>query len=258
MNKPIKDGGDAPGQESAPFDNRLQAEDIESSSSCPVGHPRRSGGRILHSVAEWTRWENRVKQTQDLEAAARRKVKSVPAVPEPPAAASTDRMPSQERATVERLQAILAEIDAMPMPIGQPACDLLDALELTDQLRTRIRDRAREMLVKEPDSIPGWTVTQCAPIRELSKSDTLAVFKLLVEADNAVTGRKFISSASISIGAIEQLLAATNPDLTPKEVTESVNCILADRIRFRPGVTRLTRHKDQLELPFSAVQNEED
>jgi hypothetical protein len=254
MNKPVEDGGDAPGQESAPLDNKLQAEDIESSVPCPVGPPRRFGGRILHSVAEWTRWENNERQVQDMAARARRKVNvAAPSVPEPPASTASGR------ATVERLQAVLAEIDAMPMPIGEPACLLLDALEITDQLRTRIRERAREMLAKEPDSIPGWRVTECAPVRELSRGDTLAVFKLLVEADNAVTGKKFISSASISIGAIEQLLAATNPDLSPKEITAAVNDILADRIHFRPGVTRLMRHKDQLELPFKpAVQDEEE
>jgi hypothetical protein len=260
--KSLQNEGDAPGQESAPLDNKLQAEDIESSVPCPVGPPRRSGGRILHSVAEWTQRENDERKAQDLAARARRKVNvAAPAVPEPPAASdkNTSRDVLSEQATVERLQAVLAEIDAMPMPIGEPACLLLDALEITDRLRTTIRERAREMLVKEPDSIPGWTVTQCAPIRELSKSDTLAIFKLLVEADNAVTGKKFISSASISIGAIEALLAATNPDLTPKEVTAAVNDILADRIHYRPGVARLTRHKDQLELPFKpAVQEEEE
>ena len=86
------------------------------------------------------------------------------------------------------------------------------------------------MLTKEPDSIPRWSVTQARPVRELSKSVTLAIFKLLVEADDAVTVRRFIASASISIGAVEQLLASTNPNYTPEEITAAVNDILADRI----------------------------
>jgi hypothetical protein len=156
------------------------------------------------------------------------------------------------------LQAALAEVNTMSMPIGQPACDLLDALELVDKIRERVRTKAREMLVKEPGIIPGWEAKLCAPTRELSKTDTLAIFKLLAEADNTVTSKKFISSASISIGAVEQLLSATNPGSTPKEISEAVNKILADKIHFRPGVARLTRRRDQLELPFPVVGDEED
>jgi hypothetical protein len=210
--------------------------------------------RILHTREEWEKIENEERKAQDMAAAARRKIitggsTASAAVPAPAS--------NQEGATVERLRAVLAEIDAMPMPPGEPACLLLDALELTDQIRKRVRERAKVMLSKEPDSIPGWSAKQCAPTRELSK-DPLAIFQALHETDDAVTARRFIASATISIGAIEGLLSITNPDMTPEEITAAVNEILADRIHYRDGAVRLSRRRDQLELPFSPSALEEE
>jgi hypothetical protein len=59
--------------------------------------------------------------------------------------------PTSEQVVVARLRHVLTEIDRLPLPIGDLGCQFLDALELVDQIRTRVREKAKKLLLKELD-----------------------------------------------------------------------------------------------------------
>jgi hypothetical protein len=84
--------------------------------------------------------------------------------------------PISEQAVVERLRQVRTEIDRLPLPVGDLGCQFLDALELVDQIRTRVREKAKELLLKELGLIPGWKAVEGGPVRELSR-DTLRIFE---------------------------------------------------------------------------------
>jgi hypothetical protein len=92
------------------------------------------------------------------------------------ATASKVVKPISEQAVVERLRQVRTEIDRLPLPVGDLGCQFLDALELVDQIRTRVREKAKELLLKELGLIPGWKAVEGGPVRELSR-DTLRIFE---------------------------------------------------------------------------------
>jgi hypothetical protein len=59
---------------------------------------------------------------------------------------------------IERLEAVITQLKRLPIPTGPTGGYLLDALELTDQIRDEIRAKARTLLVEQPDLIEGWHV----------------------------------------------------------------------------------------------------
>jgi hypothetical protein len=75
--------------------------------------------------------------------------------------ALTKSTPAQ--AVVQKLEYLLAELDRLPLPIGKLGCQFLDALELCDQIRTKVREKAKELLLKKPGAIPGRRVSGQPP-----------------------------------------------------------------------------------------------
>jgi hypothetical protein len=59
---------------------------------------------------------------------------------------------------VERLEAVLVELERLPLPPGSAGSSLLDAFEIVDRARKRARTAAKAMLVKEPSALPGWRI----------------------------------------------------------------------------------------------------
>jgi hypothetical protein len=61
---------------------------------------------------------------------------------------------------VQRLRNVIAQLDQLEldMPTGATGGALLNALELVDQIRDRIRDKARSVLVDGFEGIEGWHV----------------------------------------------------------------------------------------------------
>jgi hypothetical protein len=151
--------------------------------------------------------------------------------------------PTPHKQVLERLKAVLAELGGWSMPIGEEGRAFLDALELTDQIREKARERAKEMLLKEPGIIPGWTAAQGGPVRELDK-DTCKVFQALHEADDEVTLPRFLESCSISLGAIGKLLKRFNPALSDTQVESQLGRVLEPLIHYRKGSVRLSRVKE--------------
>jgi hypothetical protein len=104
---------------------------------------------------------------------------------------------------VKRLQSVLADIDKLPLLVGEAGCLLLDGLELTDKIRERVRSKAKEVLAKEPGLIDNWSVSNGSPVRELSR-DSAAVFKALADADEDVTIERFLQTCCTpTLGGIE-------------------------------------------------------
>jgi hypothetical protein len=128
--------------------------------------------------------------------------------------------PAPHKQVLERLKAVLAEINSWSMPSGEEGIAFLDCLDVTDQIREKARGRAKEMLLKEPGAIPGWTASQGGPVRELDKN-TPRVFEALREADDEVTINEFLSICSVSLEAIRKFIAKFNPALSDVEVKRS-------------------------------------
>jgi hypothetical protein len=74
--------------------------------------------------------------------------------------ADTSPQVSGSQQIIARLKAILNLVDTIPIPEGALGADLLEALELTDRVRDRIRARVKELLVAHPHLIAGWHVEQ--------------------------------------------------------------------------------------------------
>ena len=147
-----------------------------------------------------------------------------------------------ERETVQRLQYVLAEIDRLPLPAGSVGTAFLDALELCDKIREKVRQKARELLLESPGIIPGWSVSEASQ-RVLSKN-TQAVFDALARRDDMLTPKRFIGACSVSLSAIRKLITELNPDMSPDEIEHALNRALSELISFEK-VIRLARTKDK-------------
>jgi hypothetical protein len=146
-----------------------------------------------------------------------------------------------ERQIVEQLQHALAGIGRLPLLTGRLGCQFLDCLELTDKIRTRYRDRVKELLLKEPGAIPNWHVSE-VPQRVLSKN-TLKVFIAAAHADNGLTAEEFLTACTTSLTALRSILAERNPDWSPDELEHVLNRVLVDLISY-DSVVRLSRSKE--------------
>jgi hypothetical protein len=143
---------------------------------------------------------------------------------------------------VEHLQHFLAGIHKSPVLTGKTGCQCLDAFELLDKIRAEYRNKARELLLKEPDAIPGWHVSQTAQ-RRLS-CDTARVFDALSRADDGLNLEAFIEACTTNLTALRKLLAERNPDWTPNELEYALTRALSELVSY-DTVTRLSRSKDK-------------
>jgi hypothetical protein len=69
-------------------------------------------------------------------------------------------MKSQEQ--VERLGAILAELQLLGLPAGTVGSSLLDILEILEGIRAKTRS-AKARLAENPAALPGWSITSGRP-----------------------------------------------------------------------------------------------
>ena len=70
---------------------------------------------------------------------------------------------------VERLEAVLVELERLPLPPGRAGSSLLDTFEIMDRARKRARTAAKAMLVKEPSALPGWRVSRSGAPDQLER-----------------------------------------------------------------------------------------
>ena len=147
---------------------------------------------------------------------------------------------------IERADRFLAGINHYRLPDGPEAARVLDLCETFDGIRTKLREKAKALLLKEPGAIPNWHVSEASQ-RVLSKN-TLKVFIAAAHADNGLTAEEFLTVCTTSLTALRKLLAGRNPDWTPDELEHALNRALVDLVSY-DTVTRLSRSKGkQLEL----------
>jgi hypothetical protein len=143
---------------------------------------------------------------------------------------------------VSALQSTLADIHNLPVLTGEIGCQCLDSFELIDRIRAEYREKARELLLREPAAIPGWRASETSQ-RALSK-DTGEVFTALSRADDSLTRERFVEACTVSLGAIRKLLAERNPQWNPDQVEREMNLSLRGLIRYEK-IVRLIRSKER-------------
>ena len=147
--------------------------------------------------------------------------------------------PTAEYEIVQQLQHVLARIDHLSLPTGQLGCEFLDALKLTERISEKIFAKARELLKREPDAIPGWSCNE-TPHRVVSR-DTPAVFRTLSKSLE-IDALDFLHACSVSLGSLRKLIAAHTIGLSAEEVEFTINRTLENLISYEL-VARLTRSK---------------
>jgi len=140
---------------------------------------------------------------------------------------------------VARLRRALKRVELLPLPEGEEGTALLDALELANQIRDKVRAKAREALLEEPGLIPHWSAHESAPVRELSR-DGVAVFERLHETDPALTARLFLQASGLL-----KLMFALNPGTPRVEVEAEVERLLEGLLKLREPVVRLVRSQPE-------------
>ena len=150
--------------------------------------------------------------------------------------------PNSERQVVEHLQAVLADIDRLPLLTGALGCQALDCFELVAKIREKYRDKARALLLEQPGAITNWHASE-TPQRVLSK-DAQEVFDALASADDTLTPERFLEACSVSLTAIRKLLAARNPQWNADQVEVALNNALSAVIQYE-SICSLSRSKDR-------------
>jgi hypothetical protein len=105
---------------------------------------------------------------------------------------------------VQSLRRILVKLDQLALPTGKVGADFLDALEVTDKIRTKVRDKAKELLLNgDPDALPGWYAIKGYPMREIAK-DIFKVYEALHDADSSLTGEAFAAACHYKLDGNSQ------------------------------------------------------
>jgi hypothetical protein len=138
---------------------------------------------------------------------------------------------------VERADRFLAGINHYRLPDGPEATRVLDLCETFDGIRTKLREKAKELLLREADAIPRWHVSD-TPTRRLS-GDTVKVYEAV---EGELTSEEFMAACSTSLTALHKALSERNPHLSPDEVEFTLNRALVDLISFEKA-SRLSRSK---------------
>jgi hypothetical protein len=141
---------------------------------------------------------------------------------------------------VDRLKRVLELIDRLPLPVGQPGCHLLDALDLGDKIRDRIREKARDVLVDRPGAIPHWTAEMRS--RRILSRDTVAVYDALESVIPELPAAEFLKYCSTSISGLIRLLKLEG--LSPDQINARLEEVLGEGLLEREVVVSLRRDKE--------------
>jgi hypothetical protein len=152
---------------------------------------------------------------------------------------------SNEHEVVQSLRHILVKLDQLALPTGKVGADFLDALEVTDKIRTKARDKAKELLLNgDPNALPGWYAIKVYPMREIAK-DIFKVYEALHEADGSLTGEAFAKACTTNLTAIRRLVVDRYPDWDTDTVERFLNHSLRDVIGYKEGYSKLMRKRSR-------------
>jgi hypothetical protein len=147
-----------------------------------------------------------------------------------------------EDEVVQRLRRVPEDVDQLALPTGRRGTAFLDALEVVEKIRARMRDKAKELLLTEPEAIPDYFVIKGYPMRELSK-DVSAVFRTLHKADESITGREFMTACTTTLSAIRKLISEQHPDWDTERLERFLTHSLSPVVSYRKCSAKLMRRK---------------
>ena len=139
------------------------------------------------------------------------------------------------------MQILLSELDKLSVPIGDDGARLLDALELTDKIREKVRERAKEILLQEPGAIPGWRAQESRPARELIQ-DPQAIFEALREGFPELSFDQFLRACRTSFSQLQGLILHLRPATNKEAVGQTLDRALSALTKMKGGpIVRLLR-----------------
>jgi hypothetical protein len=103
---------------------------------------------------------------------------------------------SHPQNVVERLEAIIAELQRLELPAGDVGSSLLDILEILEGIRAKTRIRAKALLSKAPAALPGWAVSSANPNGKRRAAGEL----MPIRAHNRLNALKLIQRRTFSEG----------------------------------------------------------
>ena len=132
--------------------------------------------------------------------------------------ASITSREGQAREIPARLRELLSELDDPPLLIGPAGADALDAFALINKTREKYRARVREVLLAQPDLIPGWCAQEARASRELMQN-VQSIYGALQVTFLEITFEQFLTACKTSLPAITQLVTAALPEEDSKTIS---------------------------------------
>ena len=115
-------------------------------------------------------------------------------------ALGTSRCPE----STEQAMSLVPLTNAQVMPVGAELAKFIAAWKLMEPMGKVLMEHAREQLQADPESIPGWYLTDDVPVRALPDVETA-----WAAADAAgVTAEEFMAACSVGVGALEEKMRA--------------------------------------------------
>src|SRR6516164_9904122 len=145
---------------------------------------------------------------------------------------------------VSRLQKLLEELDGLPIPTGSAGTALLESLDLILEIREKVRQRAKEVLLEDSTAIPGWRVQESRPARELVH-DPQAIFDALLVTFPQLSFEEFLTACKTSFAAITKLVTTRLPGEDPRVLARKIDNALASQttVKSVERVIKLVRAK---------------
>ncbi len=113
-------------------------------------------------------------------------------------ALGTNRCPE----SVDVATSLIPLTKAQVMPVGAELAKFVNAWQILKPMGEALMEHAREQLLADPDSIPGWVLTPDIPIRKLNNVDVA-----WAAAESAgVSAEQFMGACTVSIGPLEEAL----------------------------------------------------
>ena len=127
--------------------------------------------------------------------------------------------------STEQAMALVPLTNAQVMPTGAELAKFIGAWKLMEPMGKVLMEHAREQLQADPDSIPGWYLTDDIPIRSLPDVET--AWKA---ADAAgVTAAEFMAACSVGVGSLEEIMRARF-EWRAKDTKGEFNRIMAEAL----------------------------
>lgn len=150
-------------------------------------------------------------------------------------ALGTSRCPE----STEQAMSLVPLTNAQVMPTGAELAKFIGAWKLMEPMGKVLLEHAREQLQADPDSIPGWYLTDDIPVRSLPDVETA-----WAAADAAgVSAQEFMAACSVSVTQLEERMRAKF-GWRAKDTKGEFNRIMADALASETKRGSIKRRKE--------------